>query len=166
MHALRRRQLRSRGGAGVRRARRGAICDLRAAGRALPLEEAIAVAATVTIPVRRTTPFPAASPLTAREHDVLRLVAAGQTDREIADALFLVSVQTARDPLVRVMDFGRCRGRFQGIRRAFRRVVRPRHRTRVGTVRAGATRYGHKENRPMMPRHHPLQTFCQVHNTL
>jgi hypothetical protein len=71
-----------------------------------------------------------------------------------------------RGALERVMDFGRCRGRFQGTRRAFRRVVRPRHRTRVGTVRAGATRYGHKENRPMMPRHHPLQTFCQVHHTL
>jgi DNA-binding CsgD family transcriptional regulator len=65
---------------------------LRAVGRALSLEEAIAVAATVTIPVRRTTPSPtspAAGPLTTREHDVLRLVVAGQTDREIAETLFL-----------------------------------------------------------------------------
>ena len=75
---------------------------LRAAGRALSLEEAIAVAATVTIPVRRTTPSPAASPLTAREHDVLRLVAAGQTDREIADALFL-SLRTVNTHVAHIL---------------------------------------------------------------
>jgi non-specific serine/threonine protein kinase len=80
----------------------GRFADLRAAGRALSLEEAIAVAATVTIPVRRTTPFPAASPLTAREHDVLRLVAAGQTDREIADALFL-SLRTVNTHVAHIL---------------------------------------------------------------
>ena len=149
---------------------RGAAAALRARLAADPYIEIVDLIdqaeAVLSLPPAQRADDPPLEALTAREHDVLRLVAAGQTDREIADALFLVSVQTARDPLVRVMDFGRCRGRFQGTRRAFWRVVRPRHRTRVGTVRAGATRYGHKENRPMMLRHHPLQTFCQVHHTL
>jgi non-specific serine/threonine protein kinase len=61
-----------------------------AAGRALPLEqaiaEALAVAATVTAePGAR--PHPAG--LSPRERQVLRLVAEGRTDQEIAEALFV-----------------------------------------------------------------------------
>jgi excisionase family DNA binding protein len=62
-----------------------------AEGRALSIPEAVAIAATVApLP---TTPVPPTSGerivLTPRELDVLRLLAAGQTDREIADALFI-----------------------------------------------------------------------------
>ncbi|MGH6914221.1 MAG: helix-turn-helix domain-containing protein [Geminicoccales bacterium] len=66
-----------------------------AAGRTLRLDEAIALAAMVAIPgaghgqpgAQPTSPHKGA--LSAREQDVLRLAAAGRTDREIANALFL-----------------------------------------------------------------------------
>jgi predicted ATPase/DNA-binding CsgD family transcriptional regulator len=67
-----------------------------AAGRALPPEDAIAEAlALAADPVAPTvataeTPHPSASSdLSPRELEILRLVAAGSTDREIADALFI-----------------------------------------------------------------------------
>jgi DNA-binding NarL/FixJ family response regulator len=70
-----------------------------AAGRALPVAEAVAEALTVAATLA-VAPAPAAarraSPptldvrgLTAREMEVLRLLAAGQSNREIADALFI-----------------------------------------------------------------------------
>ena len=68
---------------------------LRAAGRALPLEDAIVLAAEVAVPdvssdaTESGRRRPGADALTARELDVLRLVAAGRTDREIAEALFV-----------------------------------------------------------------------------
>ena len=65
------------------------------AGRALPLQEAMDEAAALTVEAGRgstarswtenSTPFG----LTPRELEVLRLVAAGHTDRQIAAALFL-----------------------------------------------------------------------------
>jgi predicted ATPase/DNA-binding CsgD family transcriptional regulator len=58
-----------------------ALC---AAGRRLTFGEVIAVAVTVAIPTEAT-----GTVLTAREHDVLRLVAQARTDREIAATLFL-----------------------------------------------------------------------------
>jgi DNA-binding CsgD family transcriptional regulator len=68
------------------------FADLCASGLAMPLEEAVAVAATVTIRESRSASFPAstvADPLTAREHEVLRLIAQARTDQEIADTFFL-----------------------------------------------------------------------------
>jgi DNA-binding CsgD family transcriptional regulator/tetratricopeptide (TPR) repeat protein len=65
---------------------------LRAAGRALQPNEAVAVATTVATrgeTTGRPGPAPVAGELTVREMDVLRLVARGHTDREIAAALFV-----------------------------------------------------------------------------
>jgi non-specific serine/threonine protein kinase len=70
-----------------------AFAATRAAGRAMPLAEAVALAAAVT----GTAPVRAAGPahgLTVRELEVLRLLAAGRSNREIATALF-VSPRTA-----------------------------------------------------------------------
>ncbi len=56
------------------------------------VEEARAVAAELITPTeegRTSRPMPTPSALTPRELEVLRLVAAGRTDRQIADALFL-----------------------------------------------------------------------------
>ncbi len=62
-----------------------------AEGRAMPLTEALQVAAEVTPSTEspQRVPEMVDSPLTRREQDVLHLLAAGQTDREIADALFI-----------------------------------------------------------------------------
>ena len=66
-----------------------------AAGASLPLEEAITEALHATDPAEAATPAPAApdlvvaTGLTAREAEVLRLLAAGLSDREIAETLSL-----------------------------------------------------------------------------
>ncbi len=71
------------------------FAEAHAAGRKLRLDEAVALAAAVVIPRdRRGQPggrpsSPSQGVLSEREQEVLRLVAAGRTDREIADALFL-----------------------------------------------------------------------------
>jgi DNA-binding NarL/FixJ family response regulator len=57
---------------------------LRNDGRLLSLQEIVAVAAAIPISTGASV-----SALTLREVEVLRLVAAGQTDREIAEALFV-----------------------------------------------------------------------------
>lgn len=60
-------------------------------GRSLPLAQAMAIAAAVS-PSMAEPPLPppaAALRLTRREQDVLRLLAAGETDRDIAVALFI-----------------------------------------------------------------------------
>jgi non-specific serine/threonine protein kinase len=60
-------------------------------GRALPLAQALAIAATVTPVAEEPKAAQPANPflLTRRERDVLRLLAKGQTDRQIAEALFI-----------------------------------------------------------------------------
>jgi DNA-binding CsgD family transcriptional regulator len=59
-------------------------------GRSLALEQAIAVAETQYRPRARPRPLMfRESPLTRRETEVLKLVATGQTDREIGDVLFI-----------------------------------------------------------------------------
>jgi non-specific serine/threonine protein kinase len=71
------------------------FAEAHAAGRTLRLDEAVALAAAVAIPRDRhgqtgpqpTSPHPGA--LSAREQEVLRLVAQARTDREIAATLFL-----------------------------------------------------------------------------
>jgi non-specific serine/threonine protein kinase len=100
------------------------------AGAALPLHdaivEALAVGGESSTPLAsgETDPFllsPAAGVLTARERDVLRLVATGRTDREIAESLFLsprtvnshvasvlakLGVSTRRDAVARAREQG------------------------------------------------------------
>jgi predicted ATPase/DNA-binding CsgD family transcriptional regulator len=84
------------------------FADRYAAGRALPLEDAIAVAASVATPSVGSSRLsslsaPASgSPLTAREHDVLRLLAKGMTDREIGAALF-ISHRTASTHVANIL---------------------------------------------------------------
>jgi non-specific serine/threonine protein kinase len=66
-----------------------------AAGRALPREDAVAEALTVTVPHTDGAPIPVQSEsvptfdLTPREREVLRLIAQGRTNQEIADVLFI-----------------------------------------------------------------------------
>jgi DNA-binding CsgD family transcriptional regulator len=63
-----------------------------AAGRALPLDDAVAYAlepgTTVGVRAARAQDEPHA-PLSAREHEVLQLIAQGRTNREIAQSLFV-----------------------------------------------------------------------------
>jgi DNA-binding CsgD family transcriptional regulator len=77
------------------------------AGRALALGEAIELAANVRaepIPAPDRSVAPGPSPrLSARELEVLRLVAQGRTDREIAAAL-LISRRTATTHLTHILD--------------------------------------------------------------
>jgi non-specific serine/threonine protein kinase len=63
----------------------GAFATAWAAGQALPLDQAIAEA--LTIPAPPLHPSPVA--LTPREREILPLLVAGKTDREIAAALFI-----------------------------------------------------------------------------
>jgi DNA-binding NarL/FixJ family response regulator len=71
---------------------------LRAAGWQLTYDKVIAVAAAVTVPAGTT-----GRVLTAREHDVLRLIARARTDREIAAALFL-SPRTVNAHVASILD--------------------------------------------------------------
>ena len=82
----------------VRRALSGdEAAGLLAAGRSLPLETALEVALGITVPVGRPpgSAYLSDSRLTPRELDVLRLVAEGRSNAQIADALF-VGVRTVR----------------------------------------------------------------------
>lgn len=63
------------------------IEHLWAEGRRLRLDEAIAFAFATLAPPRRRRPLAGNTAITRRERDVLRLLAEGLTDREIADAL-------------------------------------------------------------------------------
>jgi excisionase family DNA binding protein len=81
---------------------------LRADGRRRRLDDIVSVAAAVAVPTGcGPNALPDASPdagvLTNRQHDVLRLVAEGRTDREIADLLFL-SPRTVNAHVARILD--------------------------------------------------------------
>lgn len=74
-------------------------------GRALPLADAVAEALAVVDLTPRATPFPArnAHGLTVREAEVLRLLATGRTNPEIAEALF-ISTRTAQTHVQHIFD--------------------------------------------------------------
>jgi non-specific serine/threonine protein kinase len=76
----------------------GAFATAWAAGRALPVDQAVADATAATAEPAPEAPGRAAersgAGLTAREREVLRLLVAGHTDRQIAEALF-ISPRTA-----------------------------------------------------------------------
>jgi DNA-binding NarL/FixJ family response regulator len=72
------------------------------AGRGLTLEEAFALATTLRLdatPARAPVPFG----LTPREVEVLRLVADGRTDQEIADALY-IGYRTVTTHLTKILN--------------------------------------------------------------
>jgi predicted ATPase/DNA-binding NarL/FixJ family response regulator len=79
---------------------------LHAQGRVLPFAEIVSLAAGVTLPglrqARGKWPGTAPDALTSREQEVLRLVATGRTDREIADTLFL-SRRTVNTHVARIL---------------------------------------------------------------
>jgi excisionase family DNA binding protein len=98
------------------RAARAALADLgegrfvarRADGRRLRRDDVVSVAAAVAVPAGRGLsglPFATgdAGLLTKRQHHVLRLVAEGRTDREIADLLFL-SPRTVNAHVARILE--------------------------------------------------------------
>jgi non-specific serine/threonine protein kinase len=70
-------------------------------GRALPLEQAVAQALAPFERARELDERPAE--LTQREYDVLRLLVAGHTDREIADALY-IGRRTAEGHVARILE--------------------------------------------------------------
>lgn len=74
------------------------------AGRALPLAEAIAEAMTEPVPSVQWSPKSSSSyELTKRELEVLQLLVAGKTDREIGEALF-ISSRTAQAHVAHIFD--------------------------------------------------------------
>jgi DNA-binding CsgD family transcriptional regulator len=73
------------------------FAELYAAGRELTWEEIVTTASSVPIPTGRTNTL-----LTVREHEVLLMVSSGQTDREIAAALF-VSHRTVNNHVASIL---------------------------------------------------------------
>ncbi|HEY7031720.1 MAG TPA: LuxR C-terminal-related transcriptional regulator [Thermomicrobiales bacterium] len=96
---------------------------LRAVGRALTLAAAVAVAEAVAVPgaaeeaTTRHRLAPGAEALTAREREVLRLLAEGRTDREIAETLF-VSRRTVNGHVGHVLAKLGVRSRRDAVARA------------------------------------------------
>jgi non-specific serine/threonine protein kinase len=84
-----------------------------AAGRAVPLEQAVAEALELTAAPPAARPVP----LTPREHEVLRLLVAGKSDREIGEALF-ISVRTAEGHVAHLLTKLGARTRSEAIQAA------------------------------------------------
>jgi len=97
------------------------FAELHAAGRQLLLAEAVAIAAAIVVSIETT-----GHVLTAREHDVLRLIAQARTDQEIADVLFLsrrtvnahvahilakLNVRSRQEAAIRARELGLLSGR-------------------------------------------------------
>jgi DNA-binding NarL/FixJ family response regulator len=85
------------------RAALGAVrfAALQAAGHDLGLKDAVALALTISVPGQEF-PAPRTVPLTDRQVEVLRLLIAGRSDREIAAVLFL-SPRTVQDHVSRLL---------------------------------------------------------------
>lgn len=87
-----------------------------ARGAGLDQQQAVLLALSVSRQIQRASPAPAAEPkgtglgLTPRELTVLRLVATGRTDREIADELF-ISRKTASHHVTSILAKLECRNR-------------------------------------------------------
>jgi non-specific serine/threonine protein kinase len=95
---------------------------LYAAGKALPFDEVIALAGAVTVRSRQGPSLgsqrdqlrPMPDTLTSRERDVLRLLASGRTDQEIADVLFL-SRRTVNTHVARILGKLGARNRREAV---------------------------------------------------
>jgi non-specific serine/threonine protein kinase len=92
-----------------------------AGGRAMRLEEAIAAASGVAVPTTPGIPSPPAAGggLTPREREVLRLIAEGHSDREIAAALF-ISPKTAGNHVTSILAKLGVSSRAAAVARAYR----------------------------------------------
>jgi DNA-binding NarL/FixJ family response regulator len=85
--------------------------------------DAIALARSSSVSQARPSPqppTPAASGLTARELDVLKLIVEGKTDRQIAEALF-ITPKTANHHVTRILSKLECRNRAAATALAFQR---------------------------------------------
>jgi DNA-binding CsgD family transcriptional regulator len=91
----------------------------REAGRALPLDEAVALASTAAPAVPGPTSARSAGGLSAREMEILQLLAAGHSSREIA-ATLVVSVRTVENHLARLYAKLGVRGRVEAVAYALR----------------------------------------------
>jgi non-specific serine/threonine protein kinase len=98
--------------------------ELYAAGKTLPFDEVIALARGVTVQSRqgpflgsqRHRPQSIPDTLTSRELDVLRLLASGRTDQEIADVLFL-SRRTVNTHVASILAKLNVRSRLEAVTR-------------------------------------------------
>ena len=115
--------------AAVRQALGDDLEAARAAGRALPPDEAIALGMAITVPESHATPPPqrtaagdqaiARYGITARELEVLERLGAGETDKEIAERMY-ISPRTVQSHVQRLLDKLDVSSRSAAVAKAFR----------------------------------------------